>query len=817
MQVLPTTEDEARRLAALAQYEILDTPVESLFDAFTRLAATMCDAPISLMSLLTDKRQWFKSNYGLPGTMEMPRAGTFCERTIRERGFVEIADAANDPEFAAAALVTGEPHIRFYAGAPLVTRDGHAIGTICVLDRTPRSLTDAQRAALIEVAAAIVDQLETRRAVLQERHRADESVHVLSGALGFTTEAVSIAMFTDNDPTKPATIVYANDAFLKLKGGTSAEIVGHDASRFSGPLTDRKIAADMRRRIMRGEACRVDYISYKLDGSHYYASFAAHPLLGDGGTTTHMVTIQRDISDIVLRDKRLALENERLTVLTSIARSIFAALDPRALVETLVAGARGLLDADAQLLVAAPSGGFVATDDLLVPEGATATVDPFLAAAATSDTPMLSDDVRRGAVRIPGAVGETRYLIDVRSATPLETADVFAMGLLAQYVAVAARNVELYGELQARRSAVVELNEVKNDLIAMLAHDFKGPLTTIVGFADVLAEDDRFDEESRKFLAMISSSAMRLASLATDTLALSRLEQNELTLNIDSFDMVALLSDIVRVFSVTRRIDLVADREQLTIAGDPARLRQVFENLIGNAIKYSPNGEPIEVKLKAKGRGVEVAVRDEGIGIPESDRPKLFGRFARAQNARAMGIGGTGFGLYLTKTIVEMHGGTIGVETKEGHGSTFRVFVPASATVSRPQHRRFILLDSAGDARSYVAHTLRDDGYAVTVVGDGEALLAQVDETEFDAALIDTDRVGMPLEEFVRRVAGRTALIRIDGSKIEEVPGWDGYLTKPFLTKDLRAAIEASIMRHPRRKPEAILSYAKGGTGTSHP
>jgi DNA-binding response OmpR family regulator len=103
------------------------------------------------------------------------------------------------------------------------------------------------------------------------------------------------------------------------------------------------------------------------------------------------------------------------------------------------------------------------------------------------------------------------------------------------------------------------------------------------------------------------------------------------------------------------------------------------------------------------------------------------------------------------------------------------------------------------------------------VVGDGEALLAQVDETEFDAALIDTDRVGMPLEEFVRRVAGRTALIRIDGSKIEEVPGWDGYLTKPFLTKDLRAAIEASIMRHPRRKPEAILSYAKGGTGTSHP
>ncbi|MBV9067064.1 MAG: hypothetical protein JO231_00005, partial [Acidobacteria bacterium] len=107
----------------------------------------------------------------------------------------------------------------------------------------------------------------------------------------------------------------------------------------------------------------------------------------------------------------------------------------------------------------------------------------------------------------------------------------------------------------SRRDAVVELNQVKNDLIAMLAHDFKGPLTTIVGFADVLAEDDRFDYEARQYLGMISSSAMRLASLATDTLALSRLEQNELALALGEVDLVALVRDVVRVFSVTRPID----------------------------------------------------------------------------------------------------------------------------------------------------------------------------------------------------------------------------------------------------------------------
>jgi signal transduction histidine kinase/CheY-like chemotaxis protein len=508
--------------------------------------------------------------------------------------------------------------------------------------------------------------------------------------------------------------------------------------------------------------------------------------------------------------RRLALENKRLTALTSIARSVFAALEPRALVDALVVGARTLLEADARMLVALPDGGFVATDDLLAVEGAVPDDDAFVARVAVSDGPQLADDGRRAAVRILGSAGEPRYIIDLQRDEPLLTADVFAMGLLAQYVGVAARNVELYGELQSRRTAVVELNQVKNDLIAMLAHDFKGPLTTIVGFADVLAEDEHFDDESRRFLAMISSSAMRLASLATDTLALSRLEQNELTLSIEPFDLVALVRDIVRVFSVTRHINVRTDRPELPVAGDPARLRQVFENLIGNAIKYSPNGDAVDVALHSHARGVEVAVHDTGIGIPAADLPKLFGRFARAQNARALGIGGTGFGLYLTKTIVDMHGGTIAVDSHEGQGSTFRVFVPASATAKRPTHRRFLLLDAAGDSGSYVAHTLRDDGFAVTVVGEGTALLAHIDETEFDAALVDTEYAGMPLDELVRRVAGRTALIRIDGSTVAEAAGWDGHLTKPFLTKDLRATIDAAIARHPRRKPATQLSFSKG-------
>jgi PAS domain S-box-containing protein len=631
---------------------------------------------------------------------------------------------------------------------------------------------------------------------------------LLSAALEATDEAVAIVTMGQG-ADEPSAIIYANPAYLRAKGATLEQVIGTSGDHFAGPKTDRAVLRMMRETLQRGEAVRAEYVSYRVDGSHYYCAASAQPLLDENGRTKQYVLMLHDITESVLRSAELSVQNERLTALTAIARGIFAALEPNALVEALINGVRDLVGAESRLLVARPNGGFALTKDLLVPERAPAAGDAFIESASRSDGALIAEGELRAAIRIPGSLGQTRYILDIRSERRLHQADTFAVGLLGQYFAVAARNVELYGELQARRAAVVELNQVKNDLIAMLAHDFKGPLTTIVGFADVLAEDERFDEESRKFLTMISSSAMRLASLATDTLALSRLEQNELTLELEEFDLVGLVRDIVRVFSVTRTIDLRTDRPELVIGGDPGRLRQVFENLIGNAIKYSPGGEPIEVFLRAKGRGVEVSVRDHGIGIPEADKSKLFGRFARAQNARALGITGTGFGLYLTKTIVEMHGGTMSVDSVEGEGSTFRAFLPAAVAAPRPRHRRFILIDAEGDAKSYVAHTLRDDGFAATVVADGTELLNTIDELQFDAAIVDTERIGMPLEEFVRRVAGRTALIRIDSSAVDETPGWDGYIVKPFLTKDLQAAIESAIMRHPKKaKAETPATYS---------
>ena len=153
---------EEARLAALHRYEILDTPAEEAFDRLTRLTSMMLEAPIALIGLADSHRHWFKSKVGLDGG-EMPLTSSLCVHTVRSARLLIIEDAGRDLRFQDHPLVTGEPLVRFYAGAPLLTPDGFVIGSLCAIDSRPRCLTAAQRAALQDLAGLVVDQLELRR------------------------------------------------------------------------------------------------------------------------------------------------------------------------------------------------------------------------------------------------------------------------------------------------------------------------------------------------------------------------------------------------------------------------------------------------------------------------------------------------------------------------------------------------------------------------------------------------------------------------------------------------------------------------------
>ncbi|OXS97884.1 hypothetical protein B7H01_00530 [Pandoraea apista] len=154
--------NEAERLAALRRYEILDTPPEPAFDRIVRLASYVLGAPISLVSLIDETRQWFKARQGLD-VSQTPRSMAFCAHAILGDDVFVVPDARADRRFSDNPLVTGEPNIRFYAGAPLLTPEGHRLGTLCVIDRRPRTLDDEKRGLLADLSALVVDALELRR------------------------------------------------------------------------------------------------------------------------------------------------------------------------------------------------------------------------------------------------------------------------------------------------------------------------------------------------------------------------------------------------------------------------------------------------------------------------------------------------------------------------------------------------------------------------------------------------------------------------------------------------------------------------------
>src|SRR5688572_16874723 len=181
----PVPANEAERVEALKSYEVLDSAPEDAFDGLTRLASYICETPISLISLIDSQRQWFKSKLGLE-IPETPRDISFCQYAILQNDIFEVEDATQNDLFRANPMVTGDPNIRFYAGAPLVNAEGFSLGTLCIIDTIPKHLTEQQRDALQTLAREVVSHLELRRARLNLQDEKDK----LEGLLKLANSAV---------------------------------------------------------------------------------------------------------------------------------------------------------------------------------------------------------------------------------------------------------------------------------------------------------------------------------------------------------------------------------------------------------------------------------------------------------------------------------------------------------------------------------------------------------------------------------------------------------------------------------------------------
>ena len=256
--------------------------------------------------------------------------------------------------------------------------------------------------------------------------------------------------------------------------------------------------------------------------------------------------------------------------------------------------------------------------------------------------------------------------------------DLDLVRLLADQAAVILESRALIDEA-ARVRAHEEAARLKDDFISAAAHDLKTPLTTLVAQAQFLERRAQTEPSAPADLAglrRIVREAKRLSSLVVELLDASRLEQGKLVGEREPVDLVELVRDVARRESYrARRINVSADAPVVG-SYDPRRIGQVLENLVENAVKYSPDDSEVRVAIAQRDGEAFIDVTDQGIGIPASDLPVIFERFHRASNVDDRRFAGMGLGLFICKGIVEQHGGRIWVESRVGTGSTFHVVLP---------------------------------------------------------------------------------------------------------------------------------------------
>lgn len=228
------------------------------------------------------------------------------------------------------------------------------------------------------------------------------------------------------------------------------------------------------------------------------------------------------------------------------------------------------------------------------------------------------------------------------------------------------------------------LADAKSHFLRLLGHEFKTPLTAIAGNAELIAIESAGQEGVLESAQVIRSEAHRLARLIDDLLLLDRIEATELTIARVPIDLNALVADTVgrlRALDITRDIHLALARYLPPVPVDPERIEQVVTNLVGNAVRYSPDGEPVTVMTEQLPNDVEIRVVDRGIGIPADDLETIFHRYQRSRSGLERGVSGSGLGLSIVREIVELHGGSVWAESREESGSTFCVRLPLSVPV----------------------------------------------------------------------------------------------------------------------------------------
>jgi signal transduction histidine kinase len=577
--------------------------------------------------------------------------------------------------------------VRSFLGAPLLDHNGHVRGGLLLGHSAPDQFTSEHEALLLGLAAQAAVALENARLYQAAEAQAQELDTI------FESIADAVAVVDDD-----GAILRENDAARQLRewlahaknGAVSTasvlrepvERALHDESERHAPITVADDAGDQRELLVSASLLRPPLQALQAD--------AARGGAGEGGAPSAdrphaAVVVWHDVTET----RRLAVERGARQA----AEAQWALL--RSIVEELPGAVYLVRGRDARLVLAnraamavwgaewpvgQPMEAFLAESGtrLFAPDGQPLHSEQLatLRVLRTGEPVHHYQEIIQHAdgTRLPvlfNAVAlEPESIADRALATPAD-------GVAQPVALVALQDV----------SALKEAERLKDEFITIAAHELRTPMTAIKGYASLLrkyAEQENgtgLDELQLEAIDTIDQSTSRLAELTEDLLDVTRLQAGRLELRLEAHDLVALVRRVVKRLQVSTQKHALAVQEPgapAIVELDVKRIEQVLGNLLNNAIKYSPEGGTITICVgieQATGQAV-VGIHDHGIGIPRDQQAQLFNRFARADNARKAGIGGTGLGLYLCRELVERQGGRIWFESDEGKGSTFHVALP---------------------------------------------------------------------------------------------------------------------------------------------
>lgn len=737
MQIAPLPDDELARLAALCQYQILDTEPESAFDDLTRLAANICATPVALISLVDAERQWFKSKVGLEIDSTL-RDVAFCSHTILQADILIVPDALKDDRFATNPLVTDEPCIRFYAGVPLTMPDGHTLGTICVIDFVPRDLNSNQIEVMQMLGRQVVAQLELRRKLKESEHltqvaqQKEAALRESEERFRIMADSAPVSIWVDDANQQS---VFCNQTWLTFAGLSRDQATGEGWMQAVHPDDRLRLANTYTEAFNAQVPYSTEYRFRRADGEYRWMLGTGVPRFLPDGAFAGFVGSCVDITD------RKAAERDAL-LLQSVTQAIVASSDFHSALQIALQkvceatqwefGEAWVPNAD-KTLMECSSAWYSKTDQLK---------DFRQQSEALTFAP---------GVGIPGRVWlskQTEWHPDVsitNSAVYVRVQLALAKGLKAtlgipllandEVITVLVfymfearqedqRLIDLIGastelglfiqrkqtEEEIRKSLAKqqELNQFKSDFIANVSHELRTPLTSILGLSTVLLQQQfgSINSKQEQYLTTIHGSGEHLLSLINDLLDLAKIEAGKQELHQAPVDLITLCYSAIEMVEVRA----TAKQQTLTLAlpvavesivVDQQRITQILLNYLANAIKFTPaggtiilssritDGSELEVRTLSPDRDdvnpactmpnapfLVLEVRDTGIGIPLEQQHLLFQAFQQIDDRGSCRAAGSGLGLALSKQLAELHGGRVSFTSIPDIGSTFSLWLP---------------------------------------------------------------------------------------------------------------------------------------------